>query len=239
MAGVSIARIQIAGVHDADEARMLCACGVEWIGIPLRLPVHREDLNDDAAAVVVRQCAGAGSIFVLITYLERAADIADLARRIGVRHVQIHGAISAGELLALRETLPGVVIIKSLIVFPGKEATPSLLEQVARLAPSVDAFITDTLNPATGASGATGLTHDWAVSREIVRASPRPVILAGGLTPDNVRTAIQTVRPAGVDCHTGVEDSDGRKDEALVRRFVAETRRAFASYGALPRSLTR
>jgi phosphoribosylanthranilate isomerase len=239
-AAAAIAQVQIAGIHDPDEARLLCACGVGWIGIPLRLPVHREDLTDEAAAITVRQCSGAGAIFVLITYLERAADIADLARRLGVRHVQIHGASSVGELRTLREVLPGVVIIKSMVVHPGKEAARSLLDQVADLAPYVDAFITDTFNPLTGASGATGLTHDWAVSREIVRASPRPVILAGGLTPDNVGAAIQTVRPAGVDSHTGVEGADGRKDESLVRRFVAESRRAFASYGEpLPRSPKR
>lgn len=227
MPQVHIARVQIAGVHDAAEAELLRRCGVEWIGIPLRLPVHREDLTDAAAAALVQECAGVDTAFVLITYLERAAEIAGLARRIGVRHVQIHGAIGDDQLGALRQELPGVLIIKSLIVRPG--ADPScLLEEMLRLAPRVDAFITDTLNPATGATGATGLTHDWAVSREIVRLSPRPVILAGGLTPDNVGTAIRTVGPAGVDCHTGVEGADGRKDAVLVRRFVEAAERAFA-----------
>ena len=228
MGDVDIARVQVAGVHDLDEARLLCACGVGWIGIPLRLPVHREDLRDDAAAAVVRGCAGSGSTCVLITYLERAAEIADLARRIGVRHVQLHGACCARELTALRLALPGVVIIKSLVVRPGEDAS-AVYAQVGRLAPGVDAFITDTFDPATGASGATGLTHDWAVSRDIVRLSPRPVILAGGLTPGNLRQAISAVRPAGVDCHTGVEGAGGRKDEVLVRRFIAEAHAAFGA----------
>jgi len=91
----------------------------------------------------------------------------------------------------------------------------------------VDAFITDTYDPATGACGATGRTHDWSVSRKLVELSSRPVLLAGGLTPDNIRQAIGQVRPAGVDAHTGVEGPDGRKDPALVRRFVAEARAAF------------
>jgi phosphoribosylanthranilate isomerase len=228
MARAPIARIQVAGVHDADEARLLGACGVEWIGIPLRLPVHREDLSDAAAAALVRECAGAVSTFVLITYLERAAEIAELAQRLGVRHVQIHGPIRVGELSALRQALPDVVIIKSLVVHPGGAAS-RLLDQVAHLAQGVEAFITDTFNPSTGASGATGLTHDWEVSREIVRVSPRPVILAGGLTPDNVGAAIRAVSPAGVDCHTGVEGADGRKNERLVRRFVEEANRAFSA----------
>ena len=95
------------------------------------------------------------------------------------------------------------------------------------LAPLVDGFITDTYSPETGASGATGRTHDWAVSRRLVQLSPKPVILAGGLTPANVRQAIAAVRPAGVDVHTGVEDASGRKDRDKVLAFVAEAKAGF------------
>lgn len=92
----------------------------------------------------------------------------------------------------------------------------------------MDAFITDTYDPLTGASGATGKIHNWDVSRRIVEASQRPVILAGGLNPENVRDAILYVKPAGVDVHTGVEGPDGRKDEVLVKAFVSEAESAFA-----------
>lgn len=229
----TIARLQIAGVQDLAEARDLAAAGVEWIGIPLRLPVNREDVTDAQAAALVAAAAGLPVTFVLITYLRQAAEIAALARRIGVRHVQVHGEITASELQALRGQLPGAVLIKSLVVRPGQGAEP-LLEVVAALAPYVDAFITDTYDPATGASGATGQTHNWAVSRALVDASPRPVILAGGLRPDNVRAAILAVRPSGVDSHTGVEGRDGRKDVALLRRFVDEARAGFREAAARP-----
>ena len=92
----------------------------------------------------------------------------------------------------------------------------------------VDAFITDTFDPVTGASGATGKTHDWEISRRIVEHSRHPVILAGGLTPENVGDAIRLVRPAGVDVHTGVEDDQGRKDRRRVEAFVTRARDAFA-----------
>ena len=101
-------------------------------------------------------------------------------------------------------------------------------EQRREFGPHVDAFITDTWDPQTGARGATGKTHDWDVSRRIVETAARPVILAGGLTPENVGHAILQVGPAGVDAHTGVEKPDGMKDPALVRAFVEEARRAFA-----------
>ena len=85
----------------------------------------------------------------------------------------------------------------------------ALVDDVARLAPLVDCFITDTFDPSTGARGATGKTHDWAVSRRLVEASPKPVILAGGLHPGNLGEAVRGVRPAGVDVHTGIEEPDG------------------------------
>jgi phosphoribosylanthranilate isomerase len=68
--------------------------------------------------------------------------------------------------------------------------------------------------------------HDWEVSRSIVRESPRPVILAGGLDPENVYEAVMSVAPAGVDAHSGLEDSRGRKDPEKVREFVREALRA-------------
>jgi phosphoribosylanthranilate isomerase len=101
---------------------------------------------------------------------------------------------------------------------------------VARFSVHCDAFITDTYDPATDACGATGKVHDWNISRRLVDISPKPVMLAGGLNPDNVRQAIAHVRPAGVDAHTGVEGSDGRKDAILVRAFVREALAAFQEF---------
>lgn len=95
------------------------------------------------------------------------------------------------------------------------------------MSPWIDLFITDTYDPVSGASGATGKTHDWEISKRLIRLSAKPVILAGGLNADNVRDAILQVKPAGVDVHTGIEGVDGRKDPELLARFVKEAREAF------------
>ncbi len=71
------------------------------------------------------------------------------------------------------------------------------------------------------------MTHDWNVSRELVGCAKRPIILAGGLNPANVARAICSVKPAGVDVHTGVEGQDGRKDFHLVNAFVSSSISAF------------
>jgi phosphoribosylanthranilate isomerase len=205
---------------------MLIDCGVRYLGFPLVLGYHREDIGVEDAAAIVAQYQGRATFF-LITYLDAAGAIADLCRRLGVGMVQLHGDVDADEVARLRKAAPDLRIIKSLVVRAGN--ADALAGAVTRFAPLVDAFITDTFDPDTGASGATGRTHDWSVSRRLVALSPKPVILAGGLTPDNVRDAVRTVRPAGVDVHTGIEGSDGRKRRDLAEAFVAEARGAFAA----------
>ena len=177
--------IQIAGILDEAEARMLAANGVHRLGFPLGLDVHREDLPPDEAAAVIRTLA-LGPRAWLITYLDDPAAIAALCGRLGCAGVQLHGGpIDDRRAARLRTLRPDLGVIKSLVVRDGN--LPELQDRVSALAPHVDGFITDTFDPATGASGATGRTHDWAISRRLVELSPRPVILAGGLTPGKRR----------------------------------------------------
>lgn len=222
--------IQAAGARNAEEALMLARCGVTHVGLPLRLPVHRPDVTDAEARDIVAALAGSGAEAVLITYLADADEALALCRHLGVQGLQLHGNMPLAHVARLRACAPRLLLIKSLVVGSAPEA--DILAQAQAHAPLVDAFLTDTFDPESGASGATGKAHDWAVSARLARALPRPLILAGGLTPDNVAEAIRAVRPDGVDAHTGLEDTQGRKDEALVRRFVAQARAAFAAPGA-------
>jgi phosphoribosylanthranilate isomerase len=216
--------IQVAGIIDRDEAALLQECGVRYLGFPLRLPVNREDLTEADAAAIVRSLRPPAH-GVLITYLDEADAITEFCGALGARMVQLHGDIAPAELRRLRGLDPTLTIIKSLVV--GRHPVAVLERFIDELGPYVDGFITDTYAPDTGASGATGRTHDWSVSRRLVELSPRPVILAGGLTPANVRQAIATARPAGVDVHTGVEDATGRKSREKVLAFVAEATAGF------------
>ena len=220
--------IQVAGVIDEAEAQMLVDCGVGFLGFPLRLPVHKEDLPEDVAAKIIRSLRPP-RFGVVITYLGDADEIVDFTDRLGAGVVQLHGEIELNELRRLRSLRPELAIIKSLVI--GEYGRGELIETVATLGPDIDAFITDTFDPATGASGATGKTHDWSISREIVEASQQPVILAGGLTPLNVKEAILEVGPAGVDVHTGVEDAAGRKDRTQVKAFLAAAVTGFKEMG--------
>jgi phosphoribosylanthranilate isomerase len=229
--------IQVAGIIDAAEAELVQECGVRYLGFPLRLPVNREDLTEGTAAAIIRSLRPP-SHGVLITYLGEAAAIAEFCRALGAGMVQLHGDITPAELRRLRALEPSLVVVKSLVV--GLHPVRALERLVEQLSPEVDAFLTDTFAPDTGAAGATGRTHDWSVSRRLVELSERPVILAGGLTPGNVREAIVAVRPAGVDVHTGVEDASGRKSREKLLAFVREAREAFRINGrAAPRGVPR
>lgn len=218
--------IQIAGIMDQEEADVLVMSGVHQLGFPFGLSVHREDISEHSAATVIRSLTPPASA-VLITYECVAENILQRCRRIGTTKVQLHGDISVAEVVRLKSRTPHFTLIKSLIV---KENNYEELEScVFSYSPHVDGFITDTYDRMTGACGATGKTHNWDISRKLVDISPKPVILAGGLNPHNVRMAIDHVRPAGVDAHTGVEGPYGRKDPNLVRAFVREATKAFES----------
>ncbi|MCF8243308.1 MAG: phosphoribosylanthranilate isomerase [Melioribacteraceae bacterium] len=216
--------IQVAGIIDQAEADILIQNDVKYLGFPLRLPVHKEDLSEHQAAAISLNLPF-GFNAVLITYLDNADEIIEFSKSVNMKIVQLHGDISLNELIRLRELYPELKIIKSLVI---REDNQDELEfMLTELSPHVDAFITDTFDPSTGASGATGKTHDWNISRKFVEISPKPVILAGGLNPANVYKAIKFVKPAGVDVHTRVENESGRKNPLLIKKFVSESKKAF------------
>lgn len=216
--------VQVAGIRHVEEARACLEAGADLLGFPFRLPVHQEDLTEEEAARLIHDL-GLAPRAVLITYLEEAQAIHHLAKELGCRWVQVHGHIEVEELRCLRALDPDLRLMRSLVLRGADVETA--LDTLKRCEPFVDAFLTDTHDPCTGADGATGLTHDWSLSRRLRLSTTRPLMLAGGLHADNVARAIATVGPAGVDAHTGLEDEEGAKDPKRVRAFVQAARAAF------------
>nr|BAW81998.1 anthranilate isomerase [Streptomyces lavendulae] len=217
--------VQVAGIIDAEEAKLLAEEGVDWFGFPLRLPSGKDDISEAAATEIIAGLT-APQEGVLISYMVDADEISAFTTQLGVKAVQLHGDVTPEELRKLKDIRPDLYVLKSLVV--KEDNAEELLQFVDEVAEFVDMFITDTFNPATGAKGATGLTHDWNVSAELVRRSPKPLMMAGGLSPENVADAIRFVKPAAVDAHSLLEGDDRRKDRAKVAKFVAESRKAFA-----------
>jgi phosphoribosylanthranilate isomerase len=221
---MTIPIIQIAGVKNLNEALMIANAGATHLGFPFGLDINAEDTTLDEANHIIQKLP-TGIKPVLITYINKANEVVALMDKLGCNCVQIHGNISIGELQKLREINPNIEIWKSLVI--GKISLRSLLNLIQETEPFIDAFITDTYDPSTGASGATGKVHDWQISRQIIAKSKRSVILAGGLNPENVGKAIIETCPAGVDVHTGVENKNGLKTKVQVEAFVRNAKKAF------------
>ena len=216
--------IQIAGLHSLEEALMLVKLGVQYIGFPLRLDFNKEDLSEEETSRIISLLPNNISP-ILITYEDRADEIIKMCDMLNCSIVQIHGTILIDQLRKLRKGSKDIFIIKSLVV--GRSSNEILYRNMRQYEPLVDAFITDTYDPVSGASGATGKTHDLNISADIVKLSSLPVILAGGLNKDNVKEAIIKVRPGGVDSHTGVEGVDGIKNPEKIQSFLSEAARGF------------
>lgn len=226
--------IQVAGIKNLNEAEMLLNRDIDQIGIPLRLPHGGEDVADRDARRIISK-TGQSDRFVLITYLRDPDKILELCDYLNVNIVQLHADIQPAALQDIKQKDSSLEIIKSLIVKGGN--LKELEEQVNRTFQLVDWYITDTFDPESNRIGATGKTHDWEISKNIVKVSPKPVILAGGLNCENVKEAILQVKPAGVDAHTGLEDQLGNKIAGQVRKFVREAHSAFARTGSQAKAI--
>lgn len=213
----------MAGVSTLEEALFCQSVGVDAVGFTLMLPDGLHDcLTPEKSGTIIDQLP-LGLLPVVITYVNRAAVACELAITSQAAAMQFHGGISEKELVRFRMTCPEVRTIGRVTV-TGQE---SIEDAASFKSPLWDAIILDSLDPRTGRKGATGLTHDWSLSAQIVKTASLPVILAGGLNPDNVAEAIREVQPHGVDAHTGLEDSDGTRNFEKIKAFAQAAMEAF------------
>ncbi|MFB3126841.1 MAG: N-(5'-phosphoribosyl)anthranilate isomerase, partial [Candidatus Acidiferrales bacterium] len=145
---------------------------------------------------------------VAVVVDEPPAQVARLARRSGVRAVQLHGQESQQDVAAL--AADGFAVLKAVRV--GRDFRPQQLRSYV----GVDAFLLDT--EVKGRRGGTGKSFDWKKARAANRYGR--VLLAGGLTVENVGEAVAQARPYGVDVCSGVERRPGNKDHDLLREFI-------------------
>jgi phosphoribosylanthranilate isomerase len=162
---------------------------------------------------------------VLVTHLAEPEAIAELVEATGIKCVQAHGGSTPAQLARLRALLPRELkIVQAIHIVDGAAS-----QDFRAFAGLADALLLDSFDKASGRVGGTGATHDWNVSAAIVKASPVPVILAGGLGPDNVAEAIAKVRPFGVDANSRMKNASGARDAGLCASFVKRAFDAFLS----------
>lgn len=215
---MSAPRVKICGIRSERDLRTVVAAGVDAIGLICGVDTYlSEDKLEPAQAFRLARLVPPFVSVTLVTHLTDPPAILALADRIGVDTVQLHGDVTPQQTAQVFARRAGRRITQRVHVLD--EGAVVLARAFADVC---DAIHLDSRTPQR--VGGTGHTHDWAISRRVVDAMSelgRPVILAGGLTPENVVSAIEAVRPYAVDANSGVEDDAGDKSAersaALVR----------------------
>ena len=206
--------IKICGITNGEDARAAVALGVDYLGFVLYPKSPRAVTAERVKQVLDELDAPCKAIGVFVNSSREEVEAAVDA--CGLWAAQIHGDETA-EMFAESP----VRLWRALKMMPtGPEPNPSGW--------AAERYVVDAAVP--GAYGGTGVTADWESARDVARGCP--VLLAGGLTRENVAVAIRSVRPLGVDVSSGVELGKGKKDHARMEAFVAQARKAAArGYG--------
>ncbi|MGD8227081.1 MAG: hypothetical protein PVH82_00805 [Desulfobacteraceae bacterium] len=238
--------VQIYEIQTPAEAEQCIEAGVDHVGsvllseMPWRQSVLRETLGvsrgTDAKSSLISLSQEVDTLYRVLDYYQ--PDFIHFCENLtdnDGREMDLDKYVDLQ--IRLRERFPDVAIIRSIPV-PLKDAAPEYptLKIAERMEPVSDIFLTDTWMeqaPVEGFIGITGKRCDWKRARDLVLQSKIPVILAGGLSPDNVYEGLMEVAPAGADSCTQTNKRDKRgnpirfeKDFERVKRFVQEVRRA-------------
>jgi len=207
-------RVKLCGLTRPADRDAAVRAGADALGFIVDVPVEtpRAVSADRAADLIAGVPPFATS--VLVTMPDSVQAAVALLEDVGADAIQVHGTLAPGTVGGLRERVDAPVLA----------AVDAGAPDIDAYAEAADAVLVDSIGEDGG--GGTGETHDWERTREHVERLDAPVVLAGGLTPDNVREAAGTVRPYGVDAASGVEREGGVKDHAALAAFVERARGA-------------
>lgn len=213
--------VKICGLREPRHAEAAVVAGADLLGF-IFAPARRRVTPDTARACIETARSAASRPFVAVGVFvdEEPGRIAEIARAAGLDAVQLNGGEPPGFVESL--PLPAIVAFKPR---PEQDEDDLAAAIAACLSPvgGAAAALVDGYLP--GSAGGAGVVTDWDLAARLARRTP--LLLAGGLDPDNVDAAIRRVRPLGVDVSTGVE-RDGVKDSGRIAAFVAAAKAAFA-----------
>jgi phosphoribosylanthranilate isomerase len=199
-------RVKICGITSREDALMVVEAGADALGFVFFQGSSRYITPDQAAAIIHQLPPFVQTVGLFVN--EERATVNATADQCGLDLIQLHGEESPDYCRGVTRR-----IIKAFRV----KDTASL-DEIPKY--HVAACLLDTWSSA--AHGGTGKTFNWEIAAGA--AAAYRIILAGGLTPDNVAGAIAAVKPYAVDVSSGVESAPGKKDAGLVRRFIRATR---------------
>lgn len=202
-------KVKICGITNLEDALVAIDAGADALGFVFYSKSPRHVFPEQAAAIIrlLPPFVQTVGLFVNET-LETVNETADLC---GLDIIQLHGAESPEFCAAVRRRVIKVIRVKDITCLD------SMKDYRAA------AFLLDAWSPT--AHGGTGLTFNWEIAASA--AKNNRIVLAGGLTPDNVADAVRQVRPYAVDVSSGVESAPGKKDPALVHSFIQAASMSF------------
>lgn len=203
---MSIPKVKICGVTNMDDAVAAVRAGADAIGFVLYR--HSPRYITPSAVKRIVQALPPFLVSVGVFVNEDPQRVRTIMDDCGLSLAQLHGDESSTYCERLNRPALRALRLRD------HGSLLALAEYKGRA--GVRGFVVDTYSD--GAYGGTGQTSDWSLAAEAARAAP--ILLAGGLTPENVQMAIQHVRPYGVDVSSGVEHSPGKKDHAKIAAFL-------------------
>jgi phosphoribosylanthranilate isomerase len=218
--------VKICGTTNLQDAQASVDAGAVALGF-IFAPSSRRIEIPDATAIVGSLPQEVEKIGVFVN--ESPARIAEICRRVGLTGVQLHGDEPPESLVDFRGAVGDRKVIKTLQARELMKARAGSLASYMAVRESIDAILLDSGSAAQ--RGGTGISFDWKEMAPLAAAirEAMPLIVAGGLSSDNVRDALEILNPWGVDVVSGVEREPGKKDEAKLRDFIGAVRRAHMS----------
>jgi phosphoribosylanthranilate isomerase len=207
-------RVKICCISSSEEAAMAIRHGAAALGLVGKMPSGPGIITDETIYSIAQIVPPPIATF-LLTSETIAQDIIEHHQKVHTTTIQLVDALTNRAYQNIREQLPNVKLVQVIHVID--EAS---VEEAIEISAWVDAILLDSGNPNLQVKelGGTGRTHNWQLSRQIREKISKPVFLAGGLHQGNVREAIETVQPFGVDLCSGVR-TDGKLDERKLEAF--------------------
>jgi phosphoribosylanthranilate isomerase len=210
-----MAKVKICGLMEPEDVKETCKAGADMIGVIVDAPTRRSVTSKRAMNLFSLVPKTVFKVAVIVD--KNVEDAVRIVHELNPDCLQTHSSMPAAELKEIKDAT-GVKIM-AVVGVPQKVENPrEIMARALEISKVADFVLIDTKHG--GAGGGTGLVHDWNVSRSIRETIDKPLILAGGLNPNNVRAAIEFVKPYGVDVASGVESAVGKKDQNLVKKFI-------------------
>ncbi|MEM1444927.1 MAG: phosphoribosylanthranilate isomerase [Planctomycetota bacterium] len=213
--------IKICGIRDPETALHAAYCGADYVGlnfVPASPRFIERDAATDIAAELYKHAEACRVVGLFVDVPN--AEVLETAQSVGLDVVQLHGRETVEAAADLRQSLPPPTRLWKAIPYDNEQI------DAWRNAADIDALLIDAPHVAGELTGGTGRTLDWDALRSLDRTGLPPIMLAGGLTPDNVAEAIRVAGPWGVDVSSGVESSRGVKDLQKIKAFCDAARNA-------------